>query len=368
MNYLTGYDGWSFYTPQCAVVPLDGDAAAGHAPDGRQRRAADDVPRRRATSSASPTTTSSSATGTRWTGSPTSSSGAACCGRHLGLELDAYFFTPRAYEALRARARDVAFADAQELVNWVRAVKSPAEIALMREAARIAERVMAPAIDAVEPGVRQCDAVAAIYDAQVRGADGGRRRLSRDRADAPDRPGHLDAAPDLERRPVRERRGDDPRACGLRPALPLPDRAHRVPRRAAAQADRDGRGHRRGPGGRARRGAARAPPASEVEAAWREHIARHGLEKASRIGYSVGARLSARLGRAHDEPAPGRHDAAGAGHGLPHDLGMWMDDWGFEASETFLVTETGAECLVLVPARARGQGVRWPSMRIAHSA
>jgi ectoine hydrolase len=24
MNYLTGYDGWSFYTPQCVVVPLEG--------------------------------------------------------------------------------------------------------------------------------------------------------------------------------------------------------------------------------------------------------------------------------------------------------------------------------------------------------
>ena len=25
MNYLTGYDGWSFYTPQCVVVALEGD-------------------------------------------------------------------------------------------------------------------------------------------------------------------------------------------------------------------------------------------------------------------------------------------------------------------------------------------------------
>jgi Xaa-Pro aminopeptidase len=25
MNYLTGYDGWSFYVPQCVVVSLDAD-------------------------------------------------------------------------------------------------------------------------------------------------------------------------------------------------------------------------------------------------------------------------------------------------------------------------------------------------------
>ena len=25
MNYLTGYDGWSFYVPQCVVVSLEAD-------------------------------------------------------------------------------------------------------------------------------------------------------------------------------------------------------------------------------------------------------------------------------------------------------------------------------------------------------
>jgi Xaa-Pro aminopeptidase len=30
-------------------------------------------------------------------------------------------------------------------------------------------------------------------------------------------------------------------------------------------------------------------------------------------------------------------------------LGMWMDDWGYELSETFLVTADGAECLSAVP-------------------
>ena len=25
MNYLSGYDGWSFYVPQCVVVGLDAD-------------------------------------------------------------------------------------------------------------------------------------------------------------------------------------------------------------------------------------------------------------------------------------------------------------------------------------------------------
>ena len=54
-------------------------------------------------------------------------------------------------------------------MNWVRVVKSPAELAVMREAAQIMEHVIRTGIDAVQPGVRQCDAVAAIYGAQVGG-------------------------------------------------------------------------------------------------------------------------------------------------------------------------------------------------------
>ena len=34
-------------------------------------------------------------------------------------------------------------------------------------------------------------------------------------------------------------------------------------------------------------------------------------------------------------------------------VGMWMDDWGFEASETFVVTEGGAECLCSFPRELR---------------
>jgi Xaa-Pro aminopeptidase len=30
-------------------------------------------------------------------------------------------------------------------------------------------------------------------------------------------------------------------------------------------------------------------------------------------------------------------------------LGIWMDDWGLEISETFRVTDKGADCLADVP-------------------
>jgi ectoine hydrolase len=85
--------------------------------------------------------------------------------------MDAYYFTARAYAELQKNLPDARFANADLLVNWVRLVKSDAEIDLMRQAGQIANRVMTTAIDRLEPGVRECDAVAAVYQAQMSGTE-----------------------------------------------------------------------------------------------------------------------------------------------------------------------------------------------------
>jgi ectoine hydrolase len=87
----------------------------------------------------------------------------------------------------------------------------------------------------------------------------------------------------------------------------------------------------------------------QVEAAWREHIARHGLEKSSRIGYSVGIGYPPDWGEHTMSLRPGDTTQLEPGMAFHMILGMWMDDWGFEASETFVVTESGAECLCSFP-------------------
>jgi hypothetical protein len=48
-------------------------------------------------------------------------------------------------------------------------------------------------------------------------------------------------------------------------------------------------------------------------------------------------------------------------------LGMWMDDWGYELSETFRVTPQGAECFcdverVLFKALAKVPADRYPTL------
>ena len=84
--------------------------------------------------------------------------------------------------------------------------------------------------------------------------------------------------------------------------------------------------------------------AHDVEAAWRAAIAKHGLKKESRIGYSIGVGFPPDWGEHTISLRQGNTTVLEAGHVLHAILGMWMDDWGYELSETFRVTPNGAEC------------------------
>ncbi len=83
----------------------------------------------------------------------------------IGLEMDSHYFTAYCYKKINQGLPNAKLKDSERLVNWVRLVKSNAEIELMKSAALISEIGMKTAIDSVNPGVRQCDAVAEIQRA-----------------------------------------------------------------------------------------------------------------------------------------------------------------------------------------------------------
>ena len=87
----------------------------------------------------------------------------------IGYESDVYYLSPRALAGLQDGMPKAVWVDADLLINWVRLVKSEAEIAVMREAARIAEIAMQTAWAGARPGVRQCDLMADVIAAQIRG-------------------------------------------------------------------------------------------------------------------------------------------------------------------------------------------------------
>jgi len=88
---------------------------------------------------------------------------------NIGLEMDSHYFTAYCYEKIKQGLPNAKLKDSERLVNWSRLVKSDAEINLMKSAALISEKGMKTAIEAINPGVRQCDAVAEIQNTLFKG-------------------------------------------------------------------------------------------------------------------------------------------------------------------------------------------------------
>lgn len=348
MNYLTGYDGWSFYTPQVVAVIADEEEPLwiGRGIDANGARV------------------------TTWLSDgniypypdhfvhaypkhPMDYAAEVLIGRGqgrrvIGVEMDAYYFSPMAYEALQRGLPDARFADGNLLVNWVRSIKSPREIEYMGQAGRIMERVMQVAIDAIEPGVRQCDAVARIYHAQISGTPefGGDYTAivpmlptgvgtSTPHLTWTDEPFRTGEATILELAAARVRY-HCPMARTVylgTPPQKLTDAASVVVEGIEAALDTVKPG----------------VTCEEVEGAWRKVLARSGLVKESRIGYSLGLNYPPDWGEHTMSLRPGDRSVLEPNmtfHMIP---GLWMDDWGIEISESFRVTDSGMQTFCNFP-------------------
>ena len=341
LNYLTGYDGWSFYVHQFVVVMDDREEPlwVGRAIDAPGAAlttflAADsivpypeiyiDSPERH------PAAFLAAELAKRGHGS----------GR-IGVELDCWYYTARTHAELARGLSDARFVDASRLVAWARIVKSPAEIAMMRAAAAIVSNAMQVGVDAVAPGVRECDAVAAVIAAQIRGAAGFWGDYP---AALPSTPsGAKGAAPHLTWS------GDRYQAdtVGYLELGGCHNRYHAALARTV-YFGRPPDGLRRfsavvEEGLEAALDAARpGVTCEEVEATWRRVIARAGYEKASRIGYSIGLNYPPDWGERTASLRQGDRTVLNPDMCFHMILGMWQDDWGFELSETFRVADAGA--------------------------
>jgi len=169
MNYLTGYDAWSFYYAQCVLVHINEDepicflraqdVGGGYIKTYVQQKniiAYDEkyihtwplhpyqylveIIKQK-----------------KWEKS------------NIGLEMDSHYFTAFCYETIKKGLPNTKIKDAERLVNWVRIVKSDAEIKLMKSAAQITESAMKTAFKSINPGARQCDAVGEIQKALFKG-------------------------------------------------------------------------------------------------------------------------------------------------------------------------------------------------------
>src|SRR5207302_4407203 len=168
MNYLTGYDAWSCYVPQAVIVPANDDAPYwyGRGMDAQSAVLTTTLPRDHILSYTDDYVENPAKHPYEHLASVLKEHGRDRA--RIGYEGNAYFFTARNLRVLTESMPHAKFVDIDLMVNWVRTVKSPREIEVFRQAARIIESVMQVAIDAVNVGTRQCDAAALISEEQVR--------------------------------------------------------------------------------------------------------------------------------------------------------------------------------------------------------
>ena len=171
MNYLTGYDAWSFYYAQCVLVHINEDEPICfvRAQDGGGAYIKTYLQDKNIIEYDEKYIHT-------WPLHPYKYLAEIIIKRkwdslNIGLEMDSHYFTAFCYETLKKGLPNAKFLDSERLVNWVRVVKSNEEIKLMQSAARIVENGMRAAFKSINPGVRQCDAVADIQKALFNGTD-----------------------------------------------------------------------------------------------------------------------------------------------------------------------------------------------------
>jgi Xaa-Pro aminopeptidase len=346
-HYITAYDGWSFYTPQVVIVPLQGEPVwIGRAMDAAGGRLTAWMQPQNVIGFPEDHVQHADRHPMDWIGKWLADKGWGA-GR-IGIELEAYYYSPKAHARLTAALPNATFVDADLLVNWIRAVKSPAEIAYLRRGARLAEAAVKKAYEIIAPGIRECDAIAAIQTAQY----GGLADFAGDITALPPTilAGENASAPHLLWGNRKFAAGETialelAGACrhytaGLARTMQLGKKPQNVADLEKAVIEgMDAVLAATRPGKRAH----------DVEAAWRAAIARHGLKKESRIGYSIGLAYPPDWGEHTISLRQGDQTVLAPGHVVHAILGMWMQGWGIEISETILITAAGCEALTQFP-------------------
>ncbi|WP_127104425.1 M24 family metallopeptidase [Pararhodobacter zhoushanensis] len=344
MAWLTGYDGWSFYVHQAVIIGPDG-------PPLWWGRSMDTAGARRTVWMEADRIHGYDDT---YVQNPAKHPMETLCalladlgwaaGR-VGVEMDNYYYSAKAHAVL---AQSLRLSDATGLVNWQRAVKSPAEITRLRRAARIVEAMHHRIVEVAEPGLAKHKLVAEILHAGAIGADGHWGDYP---AIVPMTPSGMDAtAPHLtwDDRPMQRgeahffeiagvyRRYHCPQSRTL--FFGEPPATYRRAEEAVQEATSAALAV-------ARPGAL----CEDVAEAFNSTLNARGFHKDSRVGYSIGLSyppdwgertLSLRRGDT-TELRPGM-----VFHFMP---ALWLDDGGIEITEPILITDSGVEQLCTLP-------------------
>ncbi|MER9191519.1 M24 family metallopeptidase [Mesorhizobium australicum] len=347
-NYLTGYNADSFYTPQMVIVALDHEEPiwVGRLMDRvsavMTTYLADDNIR------AYPESHVHSPVFSAYDVMADIVKDVGGEKTRIGVEMGGYYYSARAHADL-VRALPLAeFVDADLLVGWIRLVKSPAELVIMRQAGQIADAAMKRVNDMVEIGVRECDIAAAVYQQQISGTAefGGHYTCYPpvlcigERSVAPhavwtDEPVQNSTVINLELGGCRHRYhvflARSIVVGTLSPTFLDLSKIAIEGLNLCLESVRPGR------------------TCSEVFMAFHEALARYGIKKESRIGYPTG--IGFPPGAGERTASIRKDDRTILEPGMVFHLmpGLWSDDVGITITQSFAVTEDGYEPLTKTP-------------------
>ena len=344
MCWLTGFDGWSFYVPQCVLVHQQEEWPIwfGRDQDAKAAHVTTDLPPDNIVPFSE-----------RLVQHPLEHpydelveliQSKGWSKARIGVEMDAHYYTARCHETLVSGLPEAVFSNNGDLVNWARLVKSDNEVALMRQAGSICTETMNAAIAKLRAGVPQNEVIAEVYRAQTVGLEGCGgdytsfcpliqigEGTSTPHLTWSDLPIPSDVLVMMELAGVR-RRYNSPLTRTVHIGPP-PQKIQDLAQVIVEGVDV---------------GLELARPGNtceEVEAGWQAVLNKNGITKESRVGYSIGIGYPPDWGERTCSLRPGDKTVLQAGMCFHFQSGVWLDDYGCAVSESFVVTETGGERL-----------------------
>lgn len=269
--------------------------------------------------------------------------------KNVGVEMGGYYFTSFFHQKLEESLPNATFINASGLVNWARGPKSTKELEYMQIAARITEKAMYNAIQKIAPGVRENHVAAGVYKDLIEGTGpyGGEYPALAPIMPAGDRTQgahfswttegkytdnqlvymELSGAYKRYHAPLTRTIyiGEPPKIVSETAKIVVEGL------NVALSTIKPGIAH------------------EEVEAAWQRTINKYGLEKESRMGYTVGAAYPPIWDESTAFFKPGEKSIIQPNmtyHVMP---GMWLEGYGVAITETVRVTETGCETITRFP-------------------
>lgn len=348
MSWLTGYDGWSFYVPQCVILSMDGEPLCfvrSQDANGAYRTVwmSDDNVHAYAEELVQnlplhPMQALVEVLNQR----------ALATGR-IGVEMDNYWYSAQSHVELVNGLTEATLVDATGLVNWQRAIKSEQELRYIKIAGQIVTNMHRRILERVEPGLPKNQIVAEIYHAGCMGIDGYGGDYP---AIAPLVPSGANAsAAHLTWNDELFKSGEgtffEIAGCYKRYHCPTsrtiflgsPPQKFLDAEKAVIEGINDG--------------LEKAKPGNQCQDIANTFCAilekRTGIKKQSRCGYPIGISYPPDWGERTMSLRAGDQTLLQVGMTFHFIPAIWQDDWGLEITESFVVTENGAEMLSDVP-------------------